>query len=122
RNSGAAFRSIWMHRTPRLPRSIASVRPTGPAPTMRTCVVMRSESGKRSFQRPLVVRTPGAAAPVLPRPLESEGPARPQHGRDFAVAQAGWIADRARVHLQIGVHLQVNRVEDDLAQRRAGND
>src|ERR1043165_1309623 len=38
RNCGALFRSIRVQRTPRLPRSYASVRPTGPAPTIRTSV------------------------------------------------------------------------------------
>src|SRR5436305_2219884 len=38
RNCGASFCSIRMQRTPRRPRSYASVRPTGPAPTIRTSV------------------------------------------------------------------------------------
>src|SRR5437660_12045908 len=38
RRAGAGFFSISRQRTPRRPRSTASVSPTGPAPTMRTCV------------------------------------------------------------------------------------
>src|SRR6267378_1445836 len=38
RNCGASFCSINVQRTPRLPRSMASVRPTGPPPTTITCV------------------------------------------------------------------------------------
>src|SRR5687768_1416947 len=38
RNCGAALRSISVQRTPFWPRSMASVSPTGPAPTMRTSV------------------------------------------------------------------------------------
>src|ERR1044072_6261720 len=38
RNAGLSFRSINVHLTPRWPRSMASVRPTGPAPTIRTWV------------------------------------------------------------------------------------
>src|ERR1700739_2272765 len=38
RNCGASFCSIMVQRTPRFPRSIAMVRPVGPAPTMRTSV------------------------------------------------------------------------------------
>src|SRR5262249_57012604 len=37
RNCGASFCSTIIVRTPRNPRSMASVRPVGPAPTMRTC-------------------------------------------------------------------------------------
>src|SRR6516225_5907280 len=37
RNWGASFCSITIARTPRRPRSMASVKPVGPAPTMRTC-------------------------------------------------------------------------------------
>src|SRR5262245_50661168 len=40
RNCGASFCSITSARTPRLPRSMASVKPVGPAPTMRTCASM----------------------------------------------------------------------------------
>src|SRR5256885_7838588 len=39
RNCGASFCSIKTQRIPRRPRSSASVRPTGPAPTMRTWIV-----------------------------------------------------------------------------------
>src|SRR6266702_2344520 len=39
---GASFCSTSVQRTPRRPRSSASVRPTGPAPTMRTSVSMRA--------------------------------------------------------------------------------
>ena len=38
RNPGASRLSISRQRTPRRPRSIASVRPTGPPPTIRTSV------------------------------------------------------------------------------------
>ena len=38
RNSGAAFCSTSMQRTPRRPRSTASVSPTGPPPTINTSV------------------------------------------------------------------------------------
>ncbi len=38
RNCGASFCSMSVQRTPRKPRSTASVSPTGPAPTMRTWV------------------------------------------------------------------------------------
>src|SRR5690348_5521280 len=38
RKAGASFCSISVQRMPRLPRSTASVSPTGPAPTIRTCV------------------------------------------------------------------------------------
>src|SRR4029079_12910195 len=40
RNSGAGFASINVQRAPRRPRSMASVNPTGPAPTIRTSVVI----------------------------------------------------------------------------------
>src|SRR6266513_3628339 len=38
RNCGASFCSIKVQRTPRLPRSMASVSPTGPPPTTSICV------------------------------------------------------------------------------------
>src|ERR1043165_5231429 len=38
RNCGASFCSIRTQRTPRCPSAMASVSPTGPAPTMRTWV------------------------------------------------------------------------------------
>src|SRR5215470_1215568 len=38
RNCGASFCSSRMQRTPRRPRSIARVKPTGPAPTIMTWV------------------------------------------------------------------------------------
>src|SRR5262249_56793870 len=41
RNWGASFCSITMARTPRSPRSMARVKPVGPAPTMRTCASIR---------------------------------------------------------------------------------
>src|SRR5262245_5685449 len=40
RNWGASFCSTTSARTPRRPRSMASVKPVGPAPTMRTCASM----------------------------------------------------------------------------------
>src|SRR5712691_9724156 len=40
RNCGASFCSTTVQRTPRRPRSMASVRPVGPAPMMRTWVSM----------------------------------------------------------------------------------
>ena len=44
--SGASFFSISVQRTPRLPRSMASVSPTGPAPTMSTCVSIHILCGR----------------------------------------------------------------------------
>src|SRR5262249_21759617 len=41
RNWGASFCSITMARTPRSRRSMARVKPVGPAPTMRTCASIR---------------------------------------------------------------------------------
>src|ERR1700737_5087688 len=41
RNAGASLRSTSMALTPRSPRSMASVKPVGPPPTMRTSVSMR---------------------------------------------------------------------------------
>src|SRR5215211_7443130 len=38
RNWGVSFRSMSSQRMPLRPRSMASVKPTGPAPTMMTCV------------------------------------------------------------------------------------
>src|ERR1700752_2504153 len=43
RNAGASFCSISVQRTPRRPRSMASVKPVGPAPTMSTSRSMLSE-------------------------------------------------------------------------------
>src|SRR6187401_3182183 len=41
RNCGASFCSIRVQAIPRRPRSMASVNPVGPAPTIRTGVFMR---------------------------------------------------------------------------------
>src|SRR5580704_4818236 len=38
RKAGASFCSMMVQRTPRRPRSMAKVRPVGPAPTIRTSV------------------------------------------------------------------------------------
>ena len=44
RNSGAGLFSIKAQRTPRRPRSMASVSPTGPAPTTRTSVFIENKA------------------------------------------------------------------------------
>src|SRR5436309_775659 len=121
RNSGAAFFSTSMQRTPRRPRSIARVRPTGPAPTTSTSVTM-SGTGERPFEWPDVVRPAGAAAPVFPRSLVGERGARPEHGVDLAVAEERDRAEGARFELKVGVELEINRIENGLAQRGADND
>src|SRR6202035_1604775 len=52
RKAGRSFCSMMVHRTPRLPRSIASVRPVGPAPTIKTSlsIVFHSSADCRSFR------------------------------------------------------------------------
>src|SRR5215212_9132937 len=47
RNCGASFFSTSVQRTPRWPRSTASVSPTGPAPTMRTSVENTADYNQR---------------------------------------------------------------------------
>src|SRR6202000_3240638 len=50
RKAGSLFCSRRTHRMPRQPRSSASVNPTGPAPTMMTCVCIApvpSEAGPK---------------------------------------------------------------------------
>src|SRR5579864_7386045 len=51
RNAGRGFCSIRTQRTPRLPRSMASVSPTGPAPTIRTSLSIAHRSQNRRSAR-----------------------------------------------------------------------
>src|ERR1700675_4417349 len=53
RNAGSAFCSMMVQRTPRRPRSMASVRPVGPAPTIRMSlfIVCHLRSCCRSLTR-----------------------------------------------------------------------
>src|SRR5580704_7308814 len=51
RNAGCAFCSIRVQRTPRLPRSMASVSPVGPAPTIRTSLSIALYSKNRRSSR-----------------------------------------------------------------------
>src|SRR5262245_27332341 len=107
RNSGAGSFSTSVHATPRRPRSMASVSPTGPAPTTTTSVD-GSRTSERSLHRFRLVGTAGAAAPEFPRALEGERSARTKDGGDLAVAQKRHVAERLRLHLQLGVELKVN--------------
>src|SRR3954454_892920 len=74
RNCGASFCSTIMARTPRRPRSMASVKPVGPAPTMRTWISispftsprLRPANGARE-QTELAAVT---SSPILRRGLE----------------------------------------------------
>src|SRR4029077_7304636 len=50
-NAGRAFCSIKMQRTPRLPRSMASVSPVGPPPTIRTSLSIAHRSQNRRSGR-----------------------------------------------------------------------
>src|SRR5262249_55611997 len=60
KKAGASFCSMSVQRTPRLPRSTASVSPTGPAPTIRTCV-----SGMHSLATDRAALAPWSTAPAL---------------------------------------------------------
>src|SRR5258708_25617020 len=70
-NAGRAFCSISMQRTPRLPRSMASVSPVGPAPTIRTSLSIaldskKTLSGRRQQSGQLLERLIGRIG-ALPR-------------------------------------------------------
>src|SRR3569832_2815803 len=128
RNAGASLRSISVQRMPRLPRSMASVSPTGPAPTMTTsesdaaCMSAEISVGAReTFPRYPFPRHVGPAdfvAPVLPAALEGEAGASLRDRRDLAVGEIGHfaLAERQALHQQVGVHLHVDGREDHFAQ------
>src|SRR3569832_2899790 len=107
---------------------MASVSPTGPAPTIMTsetdAACMSAEisgSAREAFPRHPLPRHIGPAdfvAPVLPAALEGEAGTALGDRLDLAVGEIGHfaLAERQALHQQVGVHLHVDGREDHFAQ------
>src|SRR6185437_7273522 len=97
RNCGDSFCSIRIQRTPRRPRSMASVKPTGPAPTIMTWVSgtlakLRSYFDRRAAQEFVRAHRLAAFALHLCQPHRAiaagDGEAVVKRGAGFALAVA----------------------------------
>src|SRR2546425_6503083 len=79
RNCGASLRSISVQRTPFWPRSMASVSPTGPAPTIKTSV---------SAPMPVIIYAVNRAALILEQAARKIGVAAAWAGIPLMVVLA----------------------------------
>src|ERR1700733_1631246 len=92
RNAGCGFCSMRVHRTPRLPRSMASVRPVGPAPTIKTSLsiaphgqAMRQSIPWRQGAAELLERLIGRIAALFRSSIDKLGKHPREINRDFGL-------------------------------------
>src|SRR6185436_12878004 len=103
RNCGASLRSSSVQRTPLCPRSTASVRPTGPAPTTSTSVSSTADYNQRVMRIFAVVSlvllagTATAQDAYPSRPIHLVVPYTPGTGADILARVLGpKLAERTK--------------------------
>src|SRR5262245_60092699 len=106
---------IWVRGTPppgRVSGHAALPSPASGAGNPRRCarghVAQRTDRGLRQLG---LERPAGPATPVLPRPVDRVGPGPLDHLVDFPGVEELNVANGHRLHLQLGVDLEIDRDE-----------